>query len=133
MNRTFHRKLSVETLAAIVLLGGVALFCFWQRTTAMAVVGALVMAVGVMAIERMIHTAYVFTDDKLVIEKGRFAKTLTLAVSDIVKAERVPTPLRTSQILFLQVGSRHIALQPDNVEAFLQELKKRQQQYEKDI
>ena len=92
MDRTFHRKLSAESIAAIVLLGGVALFCFWQRTTAMAIAGALVMAVDVMAIERMIHTTYVFTGNMLVVSKGRFAKTLSIAVNDIVKTELVPTP-----------------------------------------
>ena len=134
MDRTFHRKLSAESIAAIVLLGGVALFCFWQRTTGMAIAGALVMAVDVMAIERMIHTTYVFTGNMLVVSKGRFAKTLNIAVNDIVKTEIVPTPLRTSHYVFLQVGAnRHLALQPDNENAFIGEIRKRQRPYEKDL
>ena len=60
MNRTFHRKLTAEATAAILLLGGMALFCFWQRNTVMALIGTIVMAAGVVAIERVIHTTYVF-------------------------------------------------------------------------
>lgn len=134
MNRTFHRRLSAEAIAAILLLGGMALFCFWQRTTAMAVAGALVMAIDVFAIERMIHTTYVFAGDKLVVSKGRFSKTLTIAINDIVKTELVPTPLRTSHYVFLQVGTRHhLALLPDNETGFIEEIRNRQRQYEKDI
>ncbi len=131
MNRTFHQKVSLEVIVGILLMGGVALFCFWQRNTALAVIGTLIMAADVVAIEHTIHTTYVFDNDKLVISRGRFAKPVTIAVSDIVRAERLATALRTSHYILLQVGAhRQLSLRPDNEEAFLKEIKKRQQQYE---
>lgn len=131
MNRTFHQKVTPETMVGILLMGGVALFCFWQREVALALAGALIMAVDVVAIEHTIHTTYLFTDDKLVVSRGRFAKTLTIPMCEIVKTERMTTALRTSHYILIQVGaSRHISLRPDNEEAFLKEIRKRQQQYE---
>lgn len=131
MDRTFHQKVSPEIIVGIMMMGIAALFCFWQRDTALAIVGAIVMAADVVAIERTIHTTYVLTADKLIVWHGRFGKPQTILISDIVKAERMPTLFGASHYILLQIGAdKRVALRPDNEEAFIQEIKKRQQQYE---
>ena len=130
-NRTFHHKVTPEVVAGLLLLGTMALVCFWQRDTLPAIMGTLIMAAGVVAIERTIHTTYVLSADRLVVSRGRFAKPVEVRLTDIVRAERLPTALRTSHYILLQIGaSRHLCLRPDNEESFLKEIKKRQQHYE---
>lgn len=131
MDRTFHQRVSPEIIVGIMMMGFAALFCFWQRDTTLAIAGAIVMAIDVLAIERAIHTTYVLTGDKLVVEHGRFGKPQTILIGDIVKTERIHTLFGVSHYILLQIGvDKRIALRPDNEEAFIQEIKKRQQQYE---
>ena len=131
MDRTFHQRVSPEIIVGIMMMGIAALFCFWQRDTALAIAGAIVMAADVVAIERTIHTTYVLTGDRLVVGRGRFGKPQTILIGDIVKMERMPTLFGASHYILLQIGAnKRIALRPNNEEAFIQEIKKRQQQYE---
>ena len=81
MDRTFHRRVSVLGIAAVVMLGVVALTCLLYRTGWAVIVGVAVAAVAMTGIERMVHTTYVLRTDGsghelLVIDRGRLASVI---------------------------------------------------------
>ena len=63
MNRTFHRRVTLQDIAAIALHAICAFACFWQHTGAWAIIGACLAMTALVAIERAIHTTYVITDE----------------------------------------------------------------------
>lgn len=128
MNRTFHYRVSFLNYAAIVVVAACALFAFWHRSAPNVVLGVGLMAVMVLMVERIIHTSYVFTDDgMLVVCKGRFSRTLTIRVGDIVSARIVRAGLLPVKYVLVRYGAgREISLQPVNDEAFISEVRRRQ-------
>ena len=88
-------------------------------------------AVVLVMIERIIHTTYVFShngnEEMLVINKGRFSKTKHIRINDIVKCHKMSTGFGLSQYILLQCGHKTlVSVQPDNADAFIAEIKKRQ-------
>lgn len=71
MTRVFHHQFTVPALCGIVLAATLTLYFFWQK---MAIAGVLVAGLWVLMTERMLHTTYTLTDDKLVISRGRFSR-----------------------------------------------------------
>ena len=70
--------MTVFGVAWVLLLAALALFFFWQRTGAMAMVAFVVLCVDVWVVDRLIHTSYVFEDDStLVVSNGRFSIAAT--------------------------------------------------------
>jgi translation initiation factor IF-1 len=98
----------------------------------MAIPALLVVIVIVMMIERVLHTTYTLLLDedevqRLVIYRGRFSKSISIRVGDIVKVTRIKAVFGLSCYLLVQYGACHlISLQPDNEELFMAELNKRQ-------
>ena len=95
-----------------------------------------VAVIVVLMIERMIHTTYTFTasdrGEVLRINRGRFSKPMTIAVDEIIRCTRMKTAFGLSYYLLIEYGARRImSVTPDNSEAFIAELKKRQEQNEK--
>ena len=131
MDRTFHRRVSVLGIAAVVMLGVVALTCLLHRTGWVAVA-----AVAMTGIERMVHTTYVLRTDGsghelLVIDRGRLASVMQLRLCDITAVEAVSGGfLRDSHVRIEYGVGRMMALCPDNPEAFIAELKRRQAEAE---
>ena len=131
MDRTFHRRVSVLGIAAVVMLGVVALTCLLHRTGWAVIVGVAVAAVAMTGIERMVHTTYVLRTDGsghelLVIDRGRLASVMQLRLCDITAVEAVSGGfLRDSHVRIEYGVGRMMALCPDNPEAFIAELKRR--------
>ena len=136
MDRTFHRRVSVLGIAAVVMLGVVALTCLLHRTGWAVIVGVAVAAVAMTGIERMVHTTYVLRTDGsghelLVIDRGRLASVMQLRLCDITVVETVSGGfLRDSHVRIEYGVGRMMALCPDNPEAFIAELKRRQAEAE---
>ena len=128
MNRTFHYRASLLNYAAVVLAAAAALCVFWYKSAAKAIVGMVLMIAVVLMVERIIHTAYVFTDDGLlVICKGRFSRHLTIRISDILSAEVIRRGLLPVRYVLIRYGAGHeVAVQPVNETAFINEIKRRQ-------
>lgn len=77
------------------------------------------------------HTTYVFRnngeEEMLYIDNGRFSKTRQIRVNDIVSCRKMSTGFGLSQYVLLQCGhKRLVSVQPDNADAFIVEVKKRQ-------
>lgn len=132
MNRTFHYKASFLNYVAVVVVAVGALLVFWHRSAVNAVVGVALMIVIILMVERIIHTAYVFTDEGLlVVNNGRFSRSLSIRVSDILSAEVVRAGVLPVRYVLIKYGAGHeVSVQPDNEEAFIREIKRRQIQAE---
>ena len=129
MDRTFHQRLSPASVCGILAFALLALYMFWTNS---ALVGCLLAAVVVLMIERVVHTTYVFRrndgdEEMLYIDNGRFSKTRQIRVNDIVSCRRMSTGFGLSQYVLLQCGhKRLVSVQPDNADAFIDEIRKRQ-------
>ena len=128
MDRTFHQRLSPATACGILAFGLLALYLFWVKS---ALMGCILAAVVVLMIERVVHTNYVFRRDEdeemLYIDNGLFSKTRRIRVNDIVQCRKMTTGFGLSQYVLLQCGhKRLVSVQPDNADAFIAEVRKRQ-------
>lgn len=128
MDRTFHQRFSPASACGILAFALLALYLFWVKN---ALAGCCLAAVVLVMIERIIHTTYVFShngnEEMLVINKGRFSKTKHIRINDIVKCHKMSTGFGLSQYILLQCGHKTlVSVQPDNADAFIAEIKKRQ-------
>jgi len=129
MDRTFHQRVSPASACGILAFALLALYMFWTKN---ALVGCLLAAVVVLMIERVVHTTYVFRrndgdEEMLYIDNGRFSKTRQIRVNDIVSCRKMSTGFGLSQYVLLQCGhKRLVSVQPDNADAFIDEIRKRQ-------
>ena len=128
MDRTFHQRLSPASVCGILAFALLALYMFWTKSP---LAGCLLTAVVVLMIERVVHTTYVFrrNDDEemLYIDNGRFSKTRRIRVNDIVSCRKMSTGFGLSRYVLLQCGHKQlVSVQPDNADAFIEEIRKRQ-------
>ena len=89
----------------------------------------------VLMIERILHTVYVFTaDGLLVINRGRFSRQTVIHVSDILSAEKLRAGVLPVRYVLVRYGAGHeVAVQPVNEDAFIGEIRRRQQETESDF
>ena len=128
MDRLFHQRFTLASKCGITILTLLAGYLLWMRSAANALLGFVVVIILVVIIERVIHTVYIFTSaGNLVIDHGRFARKITIPVNEIIKSTVVNTPMRLSHYILLEYGAEHFVLvQPENYEAFVEELRRRQ-------
>lgn len=133
MTRTFQHRVTAISLGSIVLMALVAFHFFWQRIPLAVMVGTAVVCLDVMVIERMLHTSYTFTDDdQLLIYRGRFARQLTIPVTSIIRVSEQRHFLHLVSYVLIEYGcSRVTSVQPDNPQAFIEEIEKRQNRIDK--
>lgn len=122
-DRRFQHRITPGGISGILLLLLLAFYLFWNRS-AVAAFAVVVVLVAVM--ERVLHTTYTLTADRLIVRRGRFARTLVVPLSDVIGCRAVRTTFGLSHYLLLSYGANHLlSLQPDNEAAFLSELSKR--------
>ncbi len=87
------------------------------------------MGVAVLMIERIIHTVYVLTaDGRLIISRGRFSRRLSVPVNEIIRMSVVKAGVLGVRYILIEYGAGHeTAVQPVNEEAFLNEVRDRQE------
>ena len=129
MNRTFHYRVSLLNYVAIAVVAAAALCMFWHRSAAGAVAGLALMMAVVLMVERIIHTAYVFTDDGLlVVSKGRFLRPVSIRVGDIIEVKRMRMSVLPQGYVLIRYGAGHeLSVQPANEDAFINEIRRRQE------
>ena len=127
MNRTFQHKLSVQSLAAVVLLAACALLCFLNRTGLTPLFGFVCLMLGAAAVDRMIHSEYVLTaDGRLVISRGHLSKPLVVNIDEIVAVRPVRGALLIAPHVIIEYGMGHItSVQPADTDGFIKEVKRR--------
>lgn len=128
MNRTFHHNVSVQGLAAVVLLAVAGLWCFLMRTNGLPIVGAVCLLLGAAAVDRLVNTTYTFTSEgELVIARGRLAKRLVIVVEEIVAVRPVRGSLFTARHVVIEYGCGKITYaQPSQTREFIDEIRRRQ-------
>lgn len=127
-SRTFHYKISFTNLAAVAVVALAALFMFWNRSAVGAMVGLALMVAVVLMVERMIHTEYWLTPHGyLVVCHGRFSRLVYIRLSDITSVEIVRPSLLPVAYVLIRYGAGHeMSLRPADMEAFADEVKRRQ-------
>lgn len=129
--RTYQHRFQPWLIAVPVILAGIALGFFWQRSSVGALVGLMLMVVIVGILERMLHTEYRFDDDKLFVVRGRFARTTVVPLSEVTRIEHVRRRWLVQNYILIEYGHRHlVSVQPQNEQGFLNEIKKRQLHYD---
>ena len=132
LERTFHQQFTMANKCGITVFSLLAFYLLWQKA---ALTGLFVAVIVVLMIERMIHTTYTFTvserSEVLRIDRGRFSRPTVIAVNEIVRCTLMKTAFGLSHYLLIEYGERRmVSVTPDNSEAFIAELKKRQEQNE---
>lgn len=132
MERTFHQQFTMANKCGITVFSLLAFYLLWQKA---ALTGLFVAVIVVLMIERMIYTTYTFTvserSEVLRIDRGRFSRPTVIAVNEIVRCTLMKTAFGLSHYLLIEYGGRRmVSVTPDNSEAFIAELKKRQEQNE---
>ena len=135
MNRTFQHKISIQAIAAVVLLAACALMLFLNRTGITPLLGMVLLIIGAAAVDRTVHTEYIMTsDNQLVISRGRIAKPIVVNIEDIVAVRPVRGLLFVASHIVIEYGAVHFtSVQPADSEGFVKELKRRLQQSDSTI
>ncbi len=109
MKRTFHRRPDAEHIAMIVVLAALALFLFLQRRTSAVLLALVFVAEAVIAIERLIHTAYIIDEEAglLIIDGGRFVRKVRIYLSDIESITDVSRRLLRPAHVLIRYGAGH--------------------------
>lgn len=127
MNRTFQHRLSLQSLAAVLMLAVCALWCFLVRTSLSPLLGLACMLLAAAALDRMLHTEYVLTpDNRLIISRGRLGGCRAISIGDIVGMRPVRgTPFVAAHVVIEYGVGRVVSVQPSDAAAFISELRKR--------
>ena len=128
MDRIFHQRLTLSAKCGIVLFSLLALWFFWNRQAAL---GLIVMIVVVGMTEHVLHTVYIFRsveeDETLIIDHGRFSMKTSIPVNEIIRYTHMKGAYGLSGYLALEYGNKKmISVLPTDEQAFIAELKKRQ-------
>ena len=125
----FHRRFTLGAKCGVVLFAALSLYFLWEK---MPIAGLLLVIFVVLMIERVLHSAYKFQDDKLIIYRGRFAKTRVIKLREITRCTPMKTMMGLSRYLLIEHGlGRLESVQPENETLFLQELTRRQKQHDR--
>ena len=114
MNRVFHSKITWYNYFYLLVLSGTTIALLWEKHIIM---GAILMLLLIVLIERIIHTAYtVTTDGMLVLSYGRFSKERSVPISLITQIERIKTlkvgKLYLTKYLFIIYDGGFVAVTP---------------------
>lgn len=112
-------------------MAALALFFFWQRTGVTALLGMVLFALTAMVVERLVHTEYEFTEDgHLMVRRGRWTAVKSIPLTDITGVKEEGAMFGFVKYVLVSYGANHhVALQPANADAFIEEMAKRQAKY----
>ena len=131
--RTFQHRVTAVGMTVPLVTAVLALFFLWHRTTVHVIIGLGMVLVVVILMERLLHTQYLFDGEELIIRKGRFDKEERVNVKEITRITRIRRQWLCLDYLLICYGAGHeTAVQPQSEEAFLQEIKRRQNDHETD-
>ena len=127
-SRTFQHRVTLPAVAVIVLVAAVAFSFLMSRDTVLSVMALLLVCLDVIILERVIHTTYTLTDEGLLlVDRGRFARCLTIHVCDILRMEQRKIPLCGMHYILIEYGPRkYVSIQTDNEQGFMAEVTRRQ-------
>ncbi|MBQ7150472.1 MAG: hypothetical protein IJS06_05880 [Prevotella sp.] len=127
MMRTFHQRFSLASKIAVLLATSLAFYLFWNK---MFIFGVIVAFAVVVMVERVSHSSYSFVEKEgeqwLVVNHGRFSKTKTIRIAEVLKLTPMKTSFGMSHYLLMLYGNNHLmSLQPADEQSFCKELQRR--------
>ena len=127
MLRTFHQRFSLASKIAVLLATSLAFYLFWNK---MFIFGVIVAFAVVVMVERVSHSSYSFVEKEgeqwLVVNHGRFSKTKTIRIAEVLKLTPMKTSFGMSHYLLMLYGNNHLmSLQPADEQSFCKELQRR--------
>ncbi len=123
MIRTFHHRFTLGSKCGAVLLALLAIYLFWTKAI---IAGCILVVLNVLLIERVLHSEYVFNDNTLTIYRGRFAKTKTVRVADILSCRPIKTAFGMEHYLLLELTNRQfVVVEPQQEASFIKFLQHR--------
>lgn len=131
--RTFHQRFSLASKIAVLLATSLAFYLFWNK---MFIFGVIVAFAVVVMVERVSHSSYSFVEKEgeqwLVVNHGRFSKTKTIRIAEVLKLTPMKTSFGMSHYLLMLYGNNHLmSLQPADEQSFCKELQRRMKIVEK--
>lgn len=123
MTRSFHHRTTLGAVCGIVLFLLLAVYAFWIKNV---IVGLLMAFLLVILTERTLHSQYVISDGKLVIDNGKLSKTKVIMISQINSCRPMTSVFGLVRYLLITYGATDamVSVQPVNEAAFVAALKK---------
>ena len=123
MTRSFHHRTTVGAVCGILLFLLLALYAFWIKN---AVVGLVMAFLLIVLVERTLHSEYIISDGKLIINNGKLARAKTINIQEIHDCKPMTSVFGLVRYLLLTYGAsdRMISVQPQNEAAFITTLQK---------
>ena len=123
MTRSFHHRTTVGAVCGILLFLLLALYAFWIKNAVMGLIMAFLLIV---LVERTLHSEYIISDGKLIINNGKLARAKTISIQEIHDCKPMTSVFGLVRYLLLTYGAsdRMISVQPQNEAAFITTLQK---------
>jgi membrane protein YdbS with pleckstrin-like domain len=123
MTRSFHHKTTVGAMCGIVLFLLLAVYAFWIKNV---VLGILMAFLLIVLTERTLHSQYVISDGKLIIDNGKLSKSKTIMIGQIKSCRPMTSVFGLVRYLLITYGAvdAMVSVQPVNETAFIAALKK---------
>ncbi len=123
MTRSFHHRTTLGAVCGIVLFLLLAVYAFWIKNV---IVGLLMAFLLVILTERTLHSQYVISDGKLIIDNGKLSKTKVIMISQINSCRPMTSVFGLVRYLLITYGANDamVSVQPVNEAAFVAALKK---------
>ncbi len=123
MTRSFHHRLTLGAVCGIVLFLLLAIYAFWIKNV---ILGLLMAFLLVVLTERTIHSEYVISDGKLIIDNGKLSKSKVIMIGQINSCRPMTSVFGLVRYLLITYGANDamVSVQPVNEAAFIATLKK---------
>lgn len=123
MTRSFHHRTTVGAVCGIFLFLLLALYAFWIKN---AVVGLIMAFLLIVLVERTLHSEYVITDGKLIINNGRLSRSKVIDLTEVHDYKPMTAVFGLVRYLLLTYGAsgRVVSVQPQNEAAFVATLQR---------
>lgn len=123
MTRSFHHRTTLGALCGIVLFLLLAVYAFWIKNV---ILGLLMAFLLIILTERTIHSEYVISDGKLIIDNGKLSKSKTIMIGQINSCRPMTSVFGLVRYLLITYGATNamVSVQPVNETAFIAALKK---------
>ena len=117
MTRSFHHRTTLGAVCGIVLFLLLAVYAFWIKNV---ILGLLMAFLLIVLTERTLHSEYVISDGKLIIDNGKLSR------NKIIEIGQINSCFGLVRYLLITYGSDNVmvSVQPANEIAFVATLKK---------
>ncbi len=123
MTRSFHHRTTLGAVCGIVLFLLLAVYAFWIKNV---ILGLLMAFLLIVLTERTLHSEYVISDGKLIIDNGKLSKSKTILIGQINSCRPMTSVFGLVRYLLITYNDNHamVSVQPVNETAFIAALKK---------